>query len=664
MAKKQAVQKADQAGVMSAARELVANLQQQAKDGEIDGAMLDQLSGMLDVSFDENDVSGTQSTMAGDASQATMAPSMPAPSVGSEEPGTPTPSEAVPSTPSYSDEDDETIPSKPSGVHKMNKAAEPFATRPPSPAFIFDHVDEMQAQLPTFISHLESGSLRKAQKLAGNQQAFDTMFNLAMRAVMTEGGITYRNISKMHGGAPESMDLSKAMTASDVPGIYLIRLAKLMLPVYAGLRRRLPADTPKTGAENATWRAQIGFGTLNFADLMSVAEAAIGTSVPSSFLTFNSPYKDTSLNDAVTLKAIAAARGYDDPLQIAVIRAMTALLQAEERNILGGNGAALADTTAVTASGSSSGGTIAAGSYVVTVTALSYRGWLAKSKGSGSAVGESVGTASTQQVVSGGTNSIAVTWPAVPGAVAYNVYLTTTGGAGSAARYNKTVLVNKATLTIASTSTNTPPTADTTVNTNMFEGLIQWCTQATILGNAIPSKQTITDNAGAGLTTGKGGITQFDAILNSLWTNWQTAPSLMVMSPSMSGTVTDKLLALNSAALYRIELTNERGQMQGGAMATGYVNKFAPYADGTPRYIDILPHPYMPDGTILFATETIPNPMSRESRGFALDVLIPYTYFPLAQTTIQYPFALTLSESVECFHPSAQTALTGVDVDL
>lgn len=664
---KTAMKKVDPAGVISAAKEMVAQLQSQAKDGQIDGSMLDQLGGVLDVSFDTAE--DAQSEMADkdpgtEAASMTTATSSPTPSVPemTKDSGESAPSE-IPSGSSVPSE----VPSMSTDKSsEFGKGDQPLSSRPPTPAFIFDHKDEMAAQLPQFISALEAGSLNKAQRIAGGQQAFDTMFNMAMRAVMTEGGITYQNMSKLHSGAPASInqDLNKAMTSGDVPGIYLIRLAKLMLPVYAGLRRRLPAATPTTGSNQATWRAQIGFGSLSFANLMDIAEAAIGEAVPTSFLTFNSPYKDTSLNDSVTLKAIAAARGYDDPLQIAVIRAMTGLLQAEERNIIGQNAAALSAPGTITASGSTTGGSLAAGSYVVGVTALSYRGWLGAVKGvatSGSVAGETTAAFATTVVTTGATSQIALTWAAVPGAVAYNVYITASGSASASATWNKTVKINKAFVTAAGAAVTVPPTANGTANANGYEGLIQWCEQSTILGNAIPSHASLVDNSGGALTAQNGGIEQFDQVLADLWTNWQIAPSLMVMSPNMSATVTGKLLSLNSASLYRIEVSNERGTMNGGAMVTGYVNKFAPFADGTPRYLDILPHPYMPDGTALFMTETIPYPMSRESRGFALDVLIPYTYFPLAQTTIQYPFALTLSETLECFHPAAQTALVGVD---
>jgi hypothetical protein len=177
------------------------------------------------------------------------------------------------------------------------------------------------------------------------------------------------------------------------------------------------------------------------------------------------------------------------------------------------------------------------------------------------------------------------------------------------------------------------------------------------------------DNAGAGLTTGNGGITQIDYQLASAWSNWQIAPSLMVMSPNMNATLVGKLQALGAGNFYRIDVSQDRNTVNGGLMVTGYVNKFAPFADGTPRMIDVIPHPYMPDGTILLISETIPYPMGNESRGFVRDVLLPYTYFPLPSQSsgtnqILYNYAITTSEVIECFNPSPQTAIVGIDYTL
>lgn len=663
-----------EAGAVGAARDMVGQLQEQAKNGQIDGALLDQLEAILNVSVDT--ASDKQSDMKSEASdvasEVTTAPSdssvpsgMPS-DLGKEEDSSDLPSDVF----EEESTEEESVPSEEEEESDMEKSV-PASARPPKPNLVFDKVEDFQRRLPNFVKAMEGGHMSEAQKIAGsNTRDFDTMFNMAQHALLNEGGWTTSNLSKLNGIATENaLKLEKSITASSVPGIYLIRLAKLMLPVYAGLTNRIPADSPKgMGAEKATWRAQLGFGSLSESSFFRIAEANIGVVPPTDFLTFESPYNDLSVNDSVTLKALRASAGYSDPLQISVIKSMSALLRGQERVLLGGNNAAISAASTITiAQGTPAETVIAAGSYVVGVTALTYEGWLAQSKGGSAAIGESTHAVSAQFVLGAGS-SITATWAAVPGAVAYNVYLSGSSGhySGSAAKWQQQVMFNKAVISTLGTG-NTPPTADTTANaTYGIEGLIPWCTSGSVYNNAIPDKQNVTDNAGAGLTAGNGGITQFDSILASLWTTWNTAPSLMVMSPNLNSTLVGKLQSLGSGAFYRIDVGNERNTVNGGLMVTGYVNKFAPFADGTPRMIDVIPHPYMPEGTVLFISETIPYPMGNETRGFVRDVLMPYTYFPLPSQAagvnqITYNYAITTSQTLECFNPGPQAALVGVD---
>jgi hypothetical protein len=96
----------------------------------------------------------------------------------------------------------------------------------------------------------------------------------------------------------------------------------------------------------------------------------------------------------------------------------------------------------------------------------------------------------------------------------------------------------------------------------------------------------------------------------------------------------------------------------------GYVNKFAPMIGGIPRTVEIMGHPYVPNGTFSFLSESIPYPNARQATAWELETLIPYTYFPLAALNPSYPFMVLLSETLECYHPSAQAMVSGVDVTL
>jgi hypothetical protein len=428
MAKKE-VAKQDSAGAIGAARDMVSQLLEQAKNGQVDGAMLDQLDAILKVSVDA--ASDKQSEAQSDASGVTdvaTAPdhtdeTLPSESeLQKEETEAPTEESTTDSTTEPSSEEDKSmeIPSE------VKKVQEPVSARPGgAPNLQFDHVEDYERVLPEFISAMENGHMAKAQKIAGSTSVgFDTLFNMAQHALLNEGGWTGNNLAKL-GGLTQGDALAKSITASSVPGIYLIRLAKLMLPVYAGLTKRLPVDSPKTGGTEAVWRAQLGFGTLAEEGFFRIPEASIGVEPATSFLTFNAPYNDLSVNDSVTLKALRTSAGYSDPLQIGVIKAMSALLRGQERVVLGGNRAAInapaAPTLTCVATAST---TIANGSFCVGISALTYEGWLAGSKGGlGTVVGETAATFGTNYIVCAAGSSIKATWAAVPGAVAYNIYM-------------------------------------------------------------------------------------------------------------------------------------------------------------------------------------------------------------------------------------------------
>lgn len=631
MGKKLSLKKADAAGIQG----LVTQLQQQAGDGEIDANLIDQLAEAVNVAVDqagdvhdevEGAAAGTGAEVA--PAQAPMPPAESKPEEGEE----------------------------PEEVEKV------FGSRP-GVQFVTpgSAIEGMESKLPDFVKALEGGSLRKAQQIIeigrNGQEAFDEMFQKACRAVLAEGGFSYRNIAKLHIGAPAEMDLQKAMTSSDLPGVSLKRLARLMMPVYAGLVRRFPATTPENGSDKASWRIRMGFQNVNFASLLSVAEGEIGQEITEPFTLFEVPYRDMSLNDKVSLKAIAAAKGYDDPLQVSVITLMSILLSGQERKVLGDNYAAIAKPTSVTGAASGTGAYGNATDKFI-VSALTYRGYLAGSTGGTDAIGETDGTLSAAVDLSA-AGGVKLDWPAVPGAVAYNVFYNPSSHATNK-YYMGTVMVNHFESTAALPSTgNAPSATNKSANANGYEGVLSWAELSTVYGQTITNKIVPTDLKGAKLTKGTGGITEIDAKLAEIWTKWNIAPTALLMSANTAGAVTDLLMGLNQ---YRIEVSAERGHIAGGMFVGSYVNRFAPYADGTPRQMDIIPHPAMPDGTLVMLCETIPYQMSRETRGWVRETLIPYTYFPLAAAKVEYPYSLYMSEVMECFHPSPQTAILGVDL--
>jgi hypothetical protein len=487
-------------------------------------------------------------------------------------------------------------------------------------------------------------------------------------------------------------DLRKALTtATGFVGYNLEPTAKLMLPLFAGLRNRVTVDKPSQGAENATWRMQLGYGTFNFGSNMGTAFGGVGGATTPAAVTVNAAYKTQAINGEVQFEAIPMARGFDDPLAIETSMALSSLIRLEEMLVLGGNSAALTQSTpAGNPSTATAVNTFGTGTWSVKVSALTLQGCLTNAS-SNSNVGESLPVNVDIVVPGGDCDFLDVYWTPVPGAFGYKVYCESAEGAANALlvvpatglKYRK-VTAGATDLANAGDAIVTPsgqtfvtvnhvqiwavgtgaaaPIADATVSTLMFEGFLSWATKNTIYSQAVGTHINYNAN-GAPLTTAGSGVTEFDYILSNLWTQWQISPSLIVTSPNGASSLTDKLIAANNAAMYRVELNAERGGMTGGVFVGGYLNKFAASLMGqVPATISVWAHPYMPDGTFMFLTERVPYQYSREARGFALDVLTPYTYFELARNTRVFPFSTFFTETLKCYHPLAQAAIQGVRV--
>jgi hypothetical protein len=473
---------------------------------------------------------------------------------------------------------------------------------------------------------------------------------------MSEAVMQLRQVLGVDAGPGE--EIRKAYTAAlGLTGINLEPAVKILLPIYNPIRRRLPVDRPQMGGQHAIYRALLGYASgARDSDFFGAAFGAVGPENQHNAVTFQIPYASLALNDRVQWEAIQMARAYDDAMATATQAALVRLLRAEEQVILGANRDAILAPSAPTLTGQSSGGSIGTGTVNVRVTALTYLGWRAGSTGGASAVGETdPSPQASVSFASGTTNSVLATWPAVKGAVAYNVYVN--------GFYYTTSFINRVVITSVPASGNAPPASNTTANANIFEGLISWATRDVIYGISVDKSGLFVDAGGAGLTAQPGGIKEFDDILANLWNRWQISPSLVVGSAAAVRNLTAKLMSLQNALQYRVAIEGERGGFTGGVILAGYINKFAASVEGLPAVIPVIAHPYMPDGMFLFLAERIPYPYSREGRGFALDVQTPYTYFPLARTDRSFPFSVFLTETLKCYMPAAQAALVCFDVN-
>lgn len=484
-------------------------------------------------------------------------------------------------------------------------------------------------------------------------------------------------------------------TATGFLGINLEDTAKLMLPLFAGVRNALPVDTPKVGGAQAIWRMQLGYGSYGFGANMGTAFGANGAATTPAATSIQADYRTQSIQGEVQFEAIQQARGFDDALRIETSIALSSLIKSDELLVVGGNASALAIPVGTGTSGTlTTPGTFAVGVWSFFITALTEQGALTNAT-SNSNVGESAPSTRVDVTIATAAKAlIDLSWPAVPGAVEYKIYGNAAVGGGNTTyllnpntdlRYRKItsgatdlsalgdaivvptgqtfVGVNHVQVVAVGVNTNPiPPAADGTASTLQFEGMFSWAEKTTIYGQALTGKIK-KDMDGAPLTTAGSGIAEIDYILQQLWTTWVISPTKILTSPNGVVSMGNKIIAANNGNMYRLEIAQERGKLVGGVYIGGYINKFAASLTGQKATVDVWAHPYIPDGQFLFLSEDVPYQYSQTGKAFALDVQTPYTYWELGRTSRTIPFDVFFTETLKCYHPISQAAIQGARVD-
>lgn len=307
-------------------------------------------------------------------------------------------------------------------------------------------------------------------------------------------------------------------------------------------------------------------------------------------------YVEMSLSDMVTTKAQWANIGFEDSRQLSQMALLWAHLLGEEKALLyargasgvGYEGAVAAPVAAV--ANAATGGTIAAATYFVKVTARA-------------GGGESVTSAEVSTTTTGSTSTITVTVTTEPvGALGYNLYV---GTATGAEKFIQSFVGNSVTLTSFVAGTVNPPVADSTVTNggNGYDGYLSVLTDPAQAGYVNRLNGPLWNG-----TTG-GGDKAFQDAYASLFASvfadpeetWLTANARRELSDwlkTQAGGATGYRLLLNQSEF-------EAGTHIAGVV-TGIVNESSP----TNRIVDLIVHPYMPAGASFINSRVLPIPDS------------------------------------------------------
>lgn len=322
------------------------------------------------------------------------------------------------------------------------------------------------------------------------------------------------------------------------------------------------------------------------------------------------------------------------PDQVARLAALQAVMMREERAILGGNATQLAapgapTKTGITQPATGVGSLTHSTAYKFTVSALTLLGYRKGADGNDGAnsSGETTAAASTALTTAGsgssGDTSMTIGWTAIPGAVAYNVY----GGtnAGDQRVFLGTTTTNRFTVTsVTGLSANVPNLANTTADTNGYDGLIKLFATK---GGYIQSLD------GAALSGTKNYIAELDAAFQSFFTTYQLGPTRIFMAPADIRKAIDVITG-SSAPYVRLDAKGGDFNVTGGLGVSGVLNNY------TNQRVDFEVHPYLPQGTMLlwcdnfgqyYPNVNIPNPV---------EMLLSYDYISIdfAVTALRQEF--------------------------
>jgi hypothetical protein len=446
--------------------------------------------------------------------------------------------------------------------------------------------------------------------------------------------------------------------------------AKLLTPRPTPLRNRIPRKKgvgtshrvkrilgytgTGTGGVGNTWpgiteSSTATFGSINYERGPKISYAADDLVLP---------YNSYSLSDSVSFDANFSGLGYQDLRQLSSTSTLYATMLMEERMMLmargtasGYSGALAQVTSVVTASPVAASGqtALAAGLYYVVVTA--------DAGISGNGFGESIASAIGSETVASG-DVLSITFPAVVGALGYNIYVGTSTGLANL-KYQGTVkgaltaVINGAGTTsllannFAFSTTGaaaTRATADTSAYSTGYDGILP-----TVLGansgfnNAINSAFS-TANPGS----------EFQKVFANLYESVKADPDLVLLNGNDRKQLSDAIKS-GSTANYRLVINDPgEGGTTYGSIVTGLQNEV------TGKAVDLMVHPWLNSGVAPVLSFTLPIPDTEVSDVWANFLVQDYMGIQWPVTQFSYDFSTYFRGTFFCTAPAWNGAVSGI----
>jgi len=448
--------------------------------------------------------------------------------------------------------------------------------------------------------------------------------------------------------------------------------AKFLYPVLTPLRNSIPRVSGKGGIQ-AAWRAITAINTTGLR--FGVSAANRGGVMAVSTQNYTATYKGIGVETSVDFEAQYAGQEFDDIRALAAKTGLEALMLGEEAMILGGCSSAslaLGTTPTPTATGSNTGGTLAAQTWSVICAALTLDGIMNGSIAGGvqgqisrtnadhsqDTFGGGVAkvSAAAPATTTGSTGSIAASISPVTGAVGYAWFW----GAPGSEMLGTITTINSVVITAAATGTQLASSLganDNSTNALAFDGLIyQALTPAS--GSYTYTMPAGTPGVGTPLTSdGAGGIIEIDTALKSMWDKYRLSPDTMWVNSQEALNISRKILAGSQASAQRFIFESPQDMVGGGVMVRTYLNRFSMQGGSV---IDVKVHPNMPAGIILMTTKALPYPLAGVGNVMQIRARQDYYQIEWPLRTRKYEYGVYADEVLQHYFPPAMAVVTNI----
>ena len=450
--------------------------------------------------------------------------------------------------------------------------------------------------------------------------------------------------------------------------------AKKLYPVMTPLRNSI-ARVGGGHAIQANWKAITGINTTNVR--AGVSEGNRGGQIKHSTAERFAAFRGIGLEKSVTFEADYASRGFADVKAEAVVQTLQSLMIQEELLLLGGNTTLKMGTTPTPTAVATTGGTLASGTLSIICVGLGVQSFWDVAGANNGVVGQSanIATAKVQSTITRqNADGSADTFGAGTAKVSAAASVTVAAGGkvtaklpnamrgaygyawywGAAGQEKLGAITNAAAVTIPAPAAGSQLASELGANDNStshleFDGIL---TQI-----ALPdSGAYYADNAGSALTSDNaGGVEQFEAAFADFYNKYRLSPQKIYVSANDLVRITQLIIGSGGAPLLRLNVDlNQANAIRAGVKLGTYLNKV------TGDELDVVVHPNMPTGTIMFYSDKIPAYLDGVSTLFRVLTRQEYYQIEWPLRTRKYEYGVYADEVLQGYFMPAFGVITNV----